>query len=84
MGKGKTLKLQLLFSSNFQFCFKRYVTNVLFLVQNKVTAARVSCFINEQKESQELLSSYFRCVAGPANKDCASSKTRAVRAMKIK
>ena len=33
----------------------------------------VGCFINEHKESAEFLSSYFRCVAVSANKDCVSS-----------
>ena len=41
----------------------------------------VSCFINKQNESVELLSSYFRCLVGSANKDSVSSATT-LRAMK--
>ena len=45
---------------------------------------RVSCFINKQSESIEILSSYFRCFAGSTNKDCVSSIARTLWAMKGK
>ena len=51
---GKKLKLQILFGSNFQFRFKRYVTDALFVFHFKGAAACVSCFINKQNQSLEL------------------------------
>ena len=44
----------------------------------------VSCSINKQKQSLELLSSYFRCLAGSANKDCVSSIASTLWASKKK
>ena len=41
-------------------------------------------FVNKLNESLELLSLYFRCLAGSANKECVSSKARTLRAMKGK
>ena len=35
----------------------------------------VNCFVKKWNESQELLSLYFRCLAGSAKKDCVSSIT---------
>ena len=66
------LKLEIIFASNFQFRSEWCVTNTPL----KQRLRCVSCFINRQKESQELLSSNFRCLAGSANKDCVSSKAR--------
>ena len=52
--------------SNFQFRLERCETNTAALTQR---LRCVSCFINKQNESLEFLSSYFRCLAGSANKD---------------
>ena len=79
---GKKLKLQILFGSNFQFRFKRYVTDVPFVVHSEGAAARVSCFFDKQNQSVELLYLYFRSLADSANKSCVSSKSRVLIAMK--
>ena len=67
------LNMELLFGSNFYSRLERCVTNDPFVIQIKQRLRCVSCFFNKQKESQELLSSYFCCLARSANIDCVSS-----------
>ena len=73
-------KLQILLGSNFQVNLERCLTN--FPLRQRLLS--VSCFINKQKEFLEFLSSYFRCLAGSAKKDCASSVERTLRAIRGK
>ena len=79
MGKKQMLKLQIIISSIFQFSLDQFVTNTP--LRQRLQCVR--CFINEQNESLDLLSSYFRCLAGSANKDCVSSIARTLRAISI-
>ena len=80
MGKKQWLKLQIKFSSKLQFCLERCVTNIP--LKQRLRCA--SCFINKKSESLDLLSSFFRYLAGSANKDCVSSIAGTLRAMKGK
>ena len=54
--------------------------NFLFKLKQRLQC--VSCFINKQIQSAELLSSYIRCLAGSAKKDCESSIAKTFWAMK--
>ena len=75
--RRKKSKMEISLGSHFQFFLEPWVINVpLCCLWLKQELRSLSCLINKQNESLELLSFYFHCVAGSANKGCLSSIAR--------